>query len=84
MGITTGMNVEVAGPPGIGKTGIALGMMLEARLRVYQMRKRRRSSQSSIVNGNGNGNEGAEGDDTRDRGGEVLLIGRSSVFLLRC
>lgn len=40
-GITTGQTVELAGPPGIGKTTIALGMVMEARLQVCDTARRR-------------------------------------------
>jgi hypothetical protein len=42
-GITTGQSVEIAGPPGIGKTTIAVGMVLEARLEVCERALRRQT-----------------------------------------
>ena len=40
-GITTGQSVQIAGPPGIGKTTITVAMALEARLEVCQRARRR-------------------------------------------
>lgn len=40
-GITTGQSVQIAGPPGIGKTTIAVAMALAARLEVCQRARRR-------------------------------------------
>lgn len=57
--ITPGMSVEIAGPPGIGKSCVALAMAVDARFMACRKRRRRSS----------------QGGEVRGEGGEALIIG---------